>query len=82
MLDGGKSMILTANAGGGSGSLVLLLKIVLGAGLVAAAIYAGYWRRMRWGMRYDLLARTGVNTLFGKDHSRDPYDGPDFNHLK
>ena len=75
-------MILTAHANGGTGSLVLLLKIVLGLGLVAAAVYAGFWRRMRWAMRYDLLAKTGVTTLFGKDHSRDPYDNTDYNHLK
>lgn len=61
---------------------VLGLKILLGLALAALASYLSYRRRMRWSMRHDLLEKTNVQTLFGDDHSRDPYNDPNFNKLK
>jgi hypothetical protein len=62
--------------------LVLGLKILLGMGIVPLAIYMQYRRRMRWSMRHDLLEKTKIQTVFGEDHSRDPFDDAEFNKLK
>ncbi len=62
--------------------LVLGLKILLGLAVAALGVYLSYRRRMNWSMRHDLLEKTNIQTLFGEDHSRDPYDNPNFNKLK
>jgi hypothetical protein len=63
-------------------ALVIGLRILFGIAILAFGIYLRYRRLMRRSMRHDLLEKTNIQMLFGQDHSRDPYDNPEFNKLK
>ena len=50
------------------------LLIVLAAALFAWVAIAGYRRKMGRQLRHDLMEKTGIQTIFGKDPGFDPYD--------
>jgi hypothetical protein len=50
------------------------LLIVLAAALFTWVAVAGYRRKMGRQLRHDLMEKTGIQTIFGKDPGFDPYD--------